>query len=64
MKNLFKLGVCTLAMLVASLTAMAQSLDKMQWFNEPEEWDIKGNTLTMQVTPQTDYWRISQNAKN
>ena len=47
------------AMLVASLTAMAQSLDKMQWFNEPEEWDIKGNTLTMQVTPQTDYWRIS-----
>ena len=59
MKNLFKLGVCTLTMLVASLTAMAQSLDKMQWFNEPEKWDIKGNTLTMQVTPQTDYWRIS-----
>ena len=47
------------AMIFASLTTMAQSLDKLQWFNEPEKWDIKGNTLTMQVTPQTDYWRIS-----
>lgn len=37
----------------------AQSLDKMQWFNEPEKWDIKNNTLTMSVTPQSDYWRIS-----
>ncbi|GAA4316991.1 DUF1349 domain-containing protein [Mucilaginibacter gynuensis] len=40
-------------------TASAQSLDKMQWFNEPEKWDIKNNTLTMTVTPQSDYWRIS-----
>ncbi|WP_165041049.1 DUF1349 domain-containing protein [Dysgonomonas sp. ZJ709] len=38
---------------------MAQSLDKMQWFNEPEKWDVKDKTLSMYVTPQSDYWRIS-----
>lgn len=37
----------------------AQSLEKMQWFNEPEKWQIKDNSLIMQVTPKTDYWRIS-----
>ena len=44
---------------ISSYTCMAQSLDKMQWFNEPEEWEIQGNTLIMDVTPHTDYWRIS-----
>ena len=53
-----------LALLCAALSGAvtsveAQTLDKMQWFNEPETWKIKGNTLEMQVTPQTDYWRIS-----
>jgi len=37
----------------------AQSLEKMQWFNEPEKWEIKNNALRMFVTPQSDYWRIS-----
>jgi len=37
----------------------AQTLERMQWFNEPEHWSIKDNRLTMQVTPQSDYWRIS-----
>lgn len=37
----------------------AQSLDRMQWFNEPENWSISNNTLMMDVTPQSDYWRIS-----
>jgi regulation of enolase protein 1 (concanavalin A-like superfamily) len=37
----------------------AQSLDKMQWYNEPEKWEVKNNSLLMQVTPKTDYWRIS-----
>ena len=44
---------------VASFTSMAQSLEKMQWFNEPAQWEIKGDLLSMNVTPQTDYWRIS-----
>lgn len=34
-------------------------IGKMQWFNEPEQWEVKDNSLTMTVTPQTDYWRIS-----
>lgn len=40
-------------------SASAQTLEKMQWFNEPEQWKIKDNTLSMFVTPQSDYWRIS-----
>ena len=46
-------------MIAVSFTAMAQSLEKMQWFNEPEQWEIEDNSLSMYVTPQTDYWRIS-----
>lgn len=37
----------------------AQTLEKMQWFNEPAQWSINGSTLTMDVTPQSDYWRLS-----
>ena len=58
MKDLKRLGFCGL-MATASLTGMTQSLEKMQWFNEPAQWEIDGNTLLMDVTPQTDYWRIS-----
>ncbi len=36
--------------------AMAQTLEKMTWFNEPEQWEIEGKTLKMSVTPQSDYW--------
>lgn len=39
--------------------AGAQTLEKMNWFNEPASWKIEGNVLTMAVTPQSDYWRIS-----
>ena len=48
-----------LAMVVSVFAVQAQTLDRMQWFNEPEAWSIKNNKLTMQVTPQSDYWRIS-----
>ena len=37
----------------------AQTLDKMQCFNEPEFYTIKGGTLEMDVPGQTDYWRIA-----
>lgn len=50
--------LCSL-MLAASVAASAQSLDKMQRFNEPTKWEIKNNSLTMNVTPQSDYWRVS-----
>jgi len=39
--------------------AFAQTLEKMIWFNEPEKWEIKNNRMSMAVTPQSDYWRIS-----
>ncbi len=63
MQNNMTLKTKTLALAMA-LTAFcgianAQSLEKMQWFNEPEQWEIKGKTLTMHATPQSDYWRIS-----
>lgn len=48
-----------IASILISGSAMAQSLEKMQWFNEPEKWEIKNNSLSMSVTPQSDYWRIS-----
>lgn len=46
-------------MLLATASAKAQALSQMQWFNEPEVWKAKGNSLSMNVTPHTDYWRIS-----
>lgn len=54
-KTLFIGFICALL----SQTAVAQSLEKMQWFNEPQDWKIKSNKLEMQTTAQTDYWRIS-----
>ena len=52
--------ITTLFMMVVSVLAVqAQTLECMQWFNEPEAWSIKNNKLSMQVTPQSDYWRIS-----
>lgn len=38
---------------------LAQTLEKMNWFNEPAEWSIVDGKLTMAVTPKSDYWRIS-----
>ncbi len=55
MKQFFIAAVLTFA----TSANQAQTLEKMNWFNEPEAWNINGNTLTMTVTPQSDYWRIS-----
>ncbi|SEH31939.1 DUF1349 domain-containing protein [Chryseobacterium culicis] len=55
MKKLF-LGLCSV-FLVQKFSA--QTLEKMTWFNEPEKWEIKNNSLSMFVTPQSDYWRVS-----
>ena len=46
--------------MMALSSVAAQSLEKMNWFNEPEKWEIKDSkTMTMFVTPHSDYWRIS-----
>ena len=34
---------------VFTLSSHAQSLEKMQWFNEPESYTIKGCTLEIDV---------------
>ncbi|RXF71836.1 DUF1349 domain-containing protein [Arcticibacter tournemirensis] len=49
----------TVSLLLILNQMKAQRLDKMTWYNEPERWEIKNNSLIMQVTPKTDYWRIS-----
>ncbi len=46
------------ALLITQIIS-AQTLEKMQWYNEPEQWEIKDKTISMYVTPQSDYWRIS-----
>ena len=48
-----------LAVAFFSVSSMAQTLEKMQWFNEPSQWKINNNELTLFATPQSDYWRIS-----
>lgn len=59
-KNMKKqMILATLALLTAG-GVQAQSLEKMQWFNEPAKWEIKsGNTFVMQTPAKTDYWRVS-----
>lgn len=44
---------------LCSMAASSQTLSTMQWFNEPDSWNIQGSTLTMQVPGHCDYWRIS-----
>lgn len=50
--------LATFAVLL-SLQANAQSLEKMQWFNELENYSIRNGVLEMQVPAQTDFWRIA-----
>ncbi len=49
----------TISLLLTICSLQAQSLEKMHWYNEPEKWEIKNKSLIMQVTPKSDYWRIS-----
>ena len=54
-----KLLIITVLLTGAFSNLTAQTWNKMQWFNEPEKWGVENNALSMFVTPQTDYWRIS-----
>ncbi|MCI6130274.1 DUF1349 domain-containing protein, partial [Prevotella sp.] len=42
-----------------ALPLHAQKLEKMTWFNEPSSYEIKNNTIIMDVPGHCDYWRIS-----
>lgn len=48
-----------LSALISTQIISGQTLEKMNWFNEPDKWQINGGTLTIDVTPNSDYWRIS-----
>lgn len=48
-----------LVVISSVLSVKAQTLEKMQWFNEPEKWTVENQVLSMFVTPKSDYWRIS-----
>ena len=50
----------SIAFMAVATSSMAQSLNKMNWLNEPQQWEIKdGKTLVMDVPAKTDFWRIS-----
>ena len=38
---------------ILTTTSMAQTWEKMQWFNEPENWEIKDGALIMDVMPHS-----------
>lgn len=61
-KMRYLIGKLTIFMSVVALIVpelYGQTLEKMNWFNEPENWKISGDVLEMDVTPKSDYWRIS-----
>lgn len=56
----FKIKIMSIAFMAVATSSMAQSLNKMNWLNEPQQWEIKdGKTLVMDVPAKTDFWRIS-----
>ena len=44
---------------LSCFSAHSQTFEKMQWFNEPENYKIKAGVLEMDVPAQCDYWRIA-----
>ena len=45
MKHL-KIKIMSIAFMAVATSSMAQSLNKMNWLNEPQQWEIKdGKTL-------------------
>lgn len=60
MKIKTKRVIMLLSILSTFANLNAQNLSRMNWFNEPQTWKIESPSLfTMQVPPQTDYWRIT-----
>ena len=58
---MMKTAILTLFMVLSGFMTSAQTLEKMNWFNEPAKWDISDDKLIMHVTPKRDYCRKSNN---
>ena len=57
MKHL-KIKMMSIAFMAVTTSSMAQSLNKMNWLNEPQQWEIKdGKTLVMDVPPKVCFCR-------
>ncbi len=55
-----KMKILTLLVLIFGwINVNAQSLEKMQWFNQPKKWSIENQSLSMFVTPKSDFWRVT-----
>jgi regulation of enolase protein 1 (concanavalin A-like superfamily) len=54
-----KKGIFIVCMLITMSKLYAQNMETMQWFNEPQTWKAEQKSLSMFVTPKTDYWRIT-----
>ena len=53
-----KIKIMSIAFMAVATSSMGQSLNKMNWLNEPQQWEIKdGKTLVMDVPAKTDFWR-------
>lgn len=52
-------ALLTIIALSVTMATQAQKLERMTWFNEPDNWEIKNGKVTMDVPAQCDYWRIS-----
>lgn len=45
-----KIKIMSIAFMAVATSSMGQSLNKMNWLNEPQQWEIKdGKTLVMDV---------------
>lgn len=54
--------MCMIGLMCMGVTFVshAQSLEKMNWFNEPAEWRVVDKrTFEMNVPAKTDYWRVA-----
>ncbi|MCK5279904.1 MAG: DUF1349 domain-containing protein [Cyclobacteriaceae bacterium] len=43
--------------MLLTISVFGQNMNKMEWYNAPDDYSIEGEKLIMQVTPQSDYWR-------
>lgn len=54
------MAIFAAALLLSAGHVSAQRFDRMQWFNEPASWEVRDDGIfVMQVTPKTDYWRVT-----